>query len=90
MQTQSYHEGNEIRIWLSINYTCLNDWLFLTHKKQSVKIWHYVNIRFIANVQLHPNTIVNHFYKDTLQQQCRYLYKTHQNFSTSYKIGFTL
>lgn len=64
--------------------------VLLMNKRQCVNVLFYVNIRFIANVQLYPNTIVNNFSEDTLQQQYRYLYKTHTNVSTSYKTVFSL
>lgn len=60
------------------------------NKRQCVSRLYCVNIRFIANVQLYPNTIANNCFMDTLQQQYRYLYKTHRNFSTSYKHDFSL
>lgn len=59
-------------------------------KNKCISVLYYVNIRFIANVQLYPNTIVNNRFQDTVQQQYRYLYKTHRNFSTSYKQDFSL
>ncbi len=55
-------------------------WAQLMNKRQRVNVLYYVNIRFIANVQSYPNTIVNNCFEDTLQQQYRYLYKTHRNF----------
>lgn len=58
----------------------------VNEQKESVSnILYYVNIRFIANVQSYPNTIVNNCFQDTLQQQYRYLYKTlYKTFCTSY------
>lgn len=61
-------------------------WVQLMNKRQCVSVLYYVNIRFIANVQLYPNTIVNNCFQDTLQQQYLYLYKTHRNFSTSFSL----
>lgn len=71
-------------------YLCEAIQAHLMNKRQYVSVSYYVNIRFIANVQLYPNTIVSNCFQDTLQQQYRYLYKTHINFSTSYKQDFSL
>jgi len=52
-------------------------------QKTFVNRLYYVNIRFIANVQLYPNTIVNNFFEDTLQQQYHYLYKNTYTLATN-------
>lgn len=58
-------------------------------KEDTVDIMCYVNIRFIANVHLYPNTIVPVCFLDTLQQQhlSYFFYKINtENFSTSFSL----